>query len=318
MAAGRSASQGVCSGLPAVKALVLGSSGFLGSYLGFALPGLGWQVAGISRDGAEFFPGHRHVNSADEIDGVLQGGGYDLVINAIAMASHERCDTDPAQALLINATLPGRWSAACARTGMKFVHISTDAVFDGESTTPYEEADSPKPLGVYGTSKRAGEEAVSQANPDALILRTNFYGWSRAGNTGILDFFVNAFSQGTAITGFTDYRVSSIYTGDLVDAMVGAVSGDARGVFHAAASDAASKYDFGLAVAAEFGLDSSSMIPGTLADVATLVARGRNLALSTAKIEGVLGRPMPSSFSGLARARAERLALMDYFGHSTL
>ena len=301
-----------------MKALVLGSSGFLGSYLGFALPGLGWQVAGISRDGAEFFPGHRHVNSADEIDGVLQGGGYDLVINAIAMASHERCDTDPAQALLINATLPGRWSAACARTGMKFVHISTDAVFDGESTTPYEEADSPKPLGVYGTSKRAGEEAVSQANPDALILRTNFYGWSRTGNTGILDFFVNAFSQGTAITGFTDYRVSSIYTGDLVDAMVGAVSGDARGVFHAAASDAASKYDFGLAVAAEFGLDSSSMIPGTLADVATLVARGRNLALSTAKIEGVLGRPMPSSFSGLARARAERLALMDYFGHSTL
>jgi dTDP-4-dehydrorhamnose reductase len=301
-----------------VKALVLGSSGFLGSYLGFALPGLGWQVAGISRDGAEFFPGHRHVNSADEIDGLLQGGGYDLVINAIAMASHERCDTDPAQALLINATLPGRWSAACARTGMKFVHISTDAVFDGESTTPYDEADSPKPLGVYGTSKRAGEEAVSQANPDALILRTNFYGWSRAGNTGILDFFVNAFSQGTAITGFTDYRVSSIYTGDLVDAMVGAVSGDARGVFHAAASDAASKYDFGLAVAAEFGLDSSSMIAGTLADVATLVARGRNLALSTAKIEGLLGRPMPSSFSGLARARAERRALMDYFGHSTL
>jgi dTDP-4-dehydrorhamnose reductase len=258
------------------------------------------------------------VNSADEIDGLLQGGGYDLVINAIAMASHERCDTDPAQALLINATLPGRWSAACARTGMKFVHISTDAVFDGESTTPYDEADSPKPLGVYGTSKRAGEEAVSQANPDALILRTNFYGWSRAGNTGILDFFVNAFSQGTAITGFTDYRVSSIYTGDLVDAMVGAVSGDARGVFHAAASDAASKYDFGLAVAAEFGLDSSSMIAGTLADVATLVARGRNLALSTAKIEGLLGRPMPSSFSGLARARAERRALMDYFGHSTL
>ena len=301
-----------------MKALVLGSSGFLGAYLGFALPGLGWQVAGISRDGAEFFPDNRHVNSADEIDDLLEGGGYDLVINAIAMASHERCESEPAQALLINATLPGRWSAACARTGMKFVHISTDAVFDGESTTPYEEADSPNPPGVYGTSKRAGEEAVSQANPDALILRTNFYGWSRTGTTGILDFFVNAFSQGTAITGFSDYRVSSIYMGDLVDAMVGAVSRGASGVFHAVASDAASKYDFGLAVAAEFELDHSSMSNGTLADATALAARGRNLALSTKKLEGILGRPMPSSFSGLARARSERSALMDYFGHSAL
>ena len=301
-----------------MKALVLGSSGFLGSYLGFVLPGLGWQIAGISRDGAEFFPGNRHVKSADEIEDLLEAGGYDLVINAIAMASHERCETEPAQALLINATLPGRWAAACARTGMKFVHISSDAVFDGESTTPYQEAGSPNPTGVYGTSKLAGEEAVSQAHPDALILRTNFYGWSRSGNTGILDFFVNAFSQGAAITGFSDYRVSSIYMGDLVDAMVGAVSRDASGVFHAVASDASSKYDFGLAVASEFRLDSSSMSAGTLADATALAARGRNLALSTAKLEGVLGRPMPSSFSGLARARAERSALMDYFGQSAL
>jgi dTDP-4-dehydrorhamnose reductase len=301
-----------------VKALVLGSSGFLGSYLGFALPALGWQTAGLSRDGAEFFPGNRHVGSAQEIEGLLEAGGYDVVINAIAMASHERCEKEPAEALLINATLPGRWAAACARTGTKFVHISTDAVFDGESTTPYEEDDLPNAVGVYGSSKLAGEEAVSEANPDALILRTNFYGWSATGGTGILDFFVNSFSQGTAITGFTDYRVSSLYMGDLVDAMVRAIGRDASGVLHAVASDSASKYDFGLAVATDFGLDSAVMTPGTLNDAATLSARGRNLALSTAKIEGILGRPMPSTFSGLARARLERSALMDYFGQSAL
>jgi len=301
-----------------VKALVLGSSGFLGSYLGFALPALGWQAAGLSRDGAEYFPGNRHVGSTQEIEGLLEAGGYDVVINAIALASHERCEKEPAEALLINATLPGRWAAACARTGTKFVHISTDAVFDGESTTPYDEADLPNPVGVYGTSKLAGEETVSDANPEALVLRTNFYGWSATGGTGILDFFVNSFSQGTAITGFTDYRVSSLYMGDLVDAMVGAIGRDASGVLHAVASDSASKYDFGLAVATEFGLDSTVMTPGALTDAATLSARGRNLALSTAKIEGILGRQMPSTFSGLARARAERSALMDYFGQSAL
>jgi dTDP-4-dehydrorhamnose reductase len=301
-----------------VKALVLGSSGFLGSYLGFALPAFGWEVAGLSRDGAEYFPGNRHVGSAQEIEGLLEAGGYDVVINAIAMASHERCEKEPAEAMLINATLPGRWAAACARTGMRFTHISTDAVFDGESERPYTEGDSPNPAGVYGTSKLAGEGAVSEANPDALVLRTNFYGWSATGGAGILDFFVNSFSQGTAITGFSDYRVSSLYMGDLVDAMVGAIGGDAGGVLHAVASDSASKYDFGLAVATDFGLDSGVMTSGILNDAATLSARGRNLALSTAKIEGILGRPMPSSFSGLARARAERSALMDYFGQSAL
>jgi dTDP-4-dehydrorhamnose reductase len=301
-----------------VKALVLGSSGLLGSYLGFALPTLGWQTAGLSRDGAEFFPGNRHVGSTQEIEGLLEAGGYGVAINAIAMASHERCEKEPAEALLVNATLPGRWAAACARTGTKFVHISTDAVFDGESTTPYEDDDLPNPVGVYGTSKLAGEEAVSAANPDALILRTNFYGWSASGGTGILDFFVNSFSQGTAITGFTDYRVSSLYLGDLVDALLGAVTSDARGVYHAVASDAASKHDFGLAVATEFGLESSSMTPGTLADATALSPRGRNLTLATSKLEGILGRPMPKSFSGLARARAERTALMDYFGQSAL
>ena len=301
-----------------MKALVLGSSGFLGSYLGFALPTLGWEVAGLSRDGAEYFPGNRHVGSAQEIEGLLEAGGYDVVINAIAMASHERCEKEPAEAMLINATLPGRWAAACARAGMRFAHISTDAVFDGESERPYTEGDSPNPTGVYGTSKLAGENGVGEANPEALVLRTNFYGWSATGGTGILDFFVNSFRQGTAITGFTDYRVSSLHMGDLVDAMVGAIGRDASGVLHAVASDAASKYDFGLAVAAEFGLDSMAMTPGTLTDAATLSARGRDLALSTAKIEGILGRPMPSSFSGLARARAERSALMDYFGQSAL
>ncbi len=301
-----------------MKALVLGSSGFLGSYLGFALPRLGWQTAGLSRDGAEFFLGNRHVGSADEIDGILQNGGHDVVINAIAMASHERCEKEPAEALRVNGTLPGRWAAACASAGMRFVHISTDAVFDGESESPYSEDDFPHPVGVYGSSKLAGEGAVTTANPEALILRTNFYGWSASGGTGILDFFVNAFRQGTAITGFTDYRVSSLYLGDLVDALLGAVTSDARGVYHAVASDAASKHDFGLAVATEFGLESSSMTPGTLADATALSPRGRNLTLATSKLEGVLGRPMPKSFSGLARARAERTALMDYFGQSAL
>jgi dTDP-4-dehydrorhamnose reductase len=301
-----------------VKALVLGSSGFLGSYLGFALPALGWETHGVSRRDVTFFPNNTVVGSAHEITSVLERGGYDVVINAIAIASHERCEEDPAAALEVNATMPGRWAGACAERGMRFVHISTDAVFDGDSSSPYSEEDEPNPTSVYGRSKLEGEREVQAANTDALILRTNFYGWSATGTTGILDFFVAAFSAGRAIAGFTDYRVSSLYMGDLAEALVGLVAHGASGVYHAVASDSASKYDWGIAVATEFGLDHSSMAKGSLSDATHLSDRGRNLALSTAKIEDVLKRPMPTSFSGLTRAGQERATLMDYFGQSAL
>ncbi|HEV8012615.1 MAG TPA: hypothetical protein VGP34_00895, partial [Pontimonas sp.] len=77
-----------------------------------------------------------------------------------------------------------------------------------------------------------------------------------------------------------------------------------------------SKYDFGQMVASAAGLPADSMTAGSLADASGLGPRGHNLALSTAKIEQVLGRAMPSTEVGIQRALSERDAIMDYFGGS--
>jgi dTDP-4-dehydrorhamnose reductase len=169
-------------------------------------------------------------------------------------------------------------------------------------------------VGVYGKTKREGEVRVLEANTEALILRTNFFGWSRDHTTGILDFFTNSFGQGRAITGFRDYQVSSAYMGDVVDALVGLLTREEAGVFHVVSGDSLSKYDFGVAVAEVFGLDHSAMAKGLLSDSQNLASRGRNLTLHTQKVEAVLGREMPTSVEGLHRAKAERKDVMDYFG----
>ncbi len=261
-----------------------------------------------------------HINhSAERLEPfaeVITSGDVDAVINCVAVASHEACEADPENAQTVNATFPPLWASAAAETGASFVHISTDAVFDGTSTELYRETDATNPESLYGMTKVQGERAVLAANPGALVLRANFFGWSQHQRSGILDFFVNAFTDQITITGFQDYVVSSVYMGDLVDAMMELVEGGASGVFHTVSSTPRSKYDFGHMVATVTGLSADCMTAGSLADATGLAPRGHNLALSTAKIEHVLGRAMPSTEAGIQRAVSERDALMDYFGGS--
>ena len=299
-----------------MKILVLGSSGFLGSYLGFALPKMGHEVSGASRNPVAYFPANQVNEALDDYTEIIRSGDYQLVINCVALASHEACESDPEMAETVNARFPGIWASVAAEAGARFVHISTDAVFDGSRAELYAESDETAPESVYGRTKVQGEQAVLAANPDALVLRVNFFGWSRSQKSGILDFFVNAFTHQSPITGFQDYVVSSLYMGDLAEAMMELVERGASGVFHAVSSTPLSKYDFGLTVASATGLPADSLAAGSLADATGLAPRGHNLSLSMAKIEKVVRRAMPTSEAGVQRALAEREALMDYFGVS--
>jgi len=297
-----------------VKILVLGSSGFLGSYLGFVLPKMGHKVSGASRNPVDYFPANQVREGLDDYSEMIRSGDYQLVINCVAVASHEACEGDPAMAETVNARFPGIWASLAFEAGASFVHISTDALFEGSRAELYTETDETAPESVYGRTKVQGEQAVREANPDALVLRANFFGWSRSKKFGILDFFVNAFTHHTPITGFQDYVVSSLYVGDLAEAMMELVERGVSGVFHTVSSTPLSKYDFGLTVASTAGLPADSMVAGSLAAATGLAPRGHNLSLSTAKIEEVVGRAMPTTEAGLQRALAEREALMDYFG----
>ena len=95
-----------------------------------------------------------------------------LVVNAAAYTAVDRAETDSTTAFRVNADAPGAIADACAQCDARFVHYSTDYVFDGRGERPYREDDPVAPLGVYGASKRAGEEAVLGSPARHMVFRT--------------------------------------------------------------------------------------------------------------------------------------------------
>ncbi|MBZ9997327.1 dTDP-4-dehydrorhamnose reductase [Mesorhizobium sp. BH1-1-4] len=96
----------------------------------------------------------------------------DIVVSAAAYTAVDQAEDEPDLAFAVNATGAGKVAEAAARLGVPVIHLSTDYVFDGTRADAYVETDPTAPLGVYGASKLAGEQAVAAANPRHLILRT--------------------------------------------------------------------------------------------------------------------------------------------------
>ncbi|HWD29978.1 MAG TPA: dTDP-4-dehydrorhamnose reductase [Pseudomonas sp.] len=98
----------------------------------------------------------------------------DLIINAAAHTAVDQAESEPELAFAINAQAPGIFAEEAAQLGIPLIHYSTDYVFDGSKDSPYNEDDVPNPLGVYGHSKLAGEQAITAVGGQHLILRTSW------------------------------------------------------------------------------------------------------------------------------------------------
>jgi len=283
--------------------LVTGANGFLGANLGAFLEGKAHRV-GLTRDGGrpgmfdEGLQGEftEHAELFDAVDRLRP----DVIINSAAMASHEECERSPERAEMVNSVAAGELAEAASLVGAKFVQISTDAVFDGARGN-YSETDEPKPFSTYGRTKLDGERAVAD-RADALILRTNFFGWSPTGQSSILEFFVNELSQGHHVHGFTDFFVTSGYAPSVCDAIWRLVTLGTTGVLHVTSTDSLSKYEFGRAVAEEFGLPIELINP---AASNVHPSRNRDISLDVHRAEALLGARLATQREGIARAKAD-------------
>ncbi|WP_434557954.1 dTDP-4-dehydrorhamnose reductase [Pseudomonas sp. Z5-35] len=98
----------------------------------------------------------------------------DLIINAAGHTGVDQAESEPEAAFALNAVAPGILAEEALALDIPLIHYSTDYVFDGNKSEPYNEADTPNPQGIYGKSKLAGEQAVSAVNGKHLILRTSW------------------------------------------------------------------------------------------------------------------------------------------------
>jgi dTDP-4-dehydrorhamnose reductase len=197
----------------------------------------------------------------------------------------------------MNAEASGALAQAAADNGARFVQISTDAVFSGDQGW-YAEDDAVSPTSAYGRSKAAGEEAVLDTDVDAVIARTNFFGWSPSGQRSILEFFVRELGAGNRVPGYVNYTVTSLFVEDVVESIELIVESGKTGVFHVVARDAVAKADFGRLVAREFGFDAG------LIDDVRVDGPDRDLSLRSDRLAALRGYPMPSQAEGIARALA--------------
>jgi dTDP-4-dehydrorhamnose reductase len=284
-----------------LKLLITGASGLLGINLALEMMGT-HEVIGVDRGKLKSAP--FQVLNADflksgEINSILDSTNPDWLINCAAMANLDECEKHPDQAKILNADFPAELGTACARRNIKFVHLSTDAIFDGTKEGVYTEEDTPNPQGIYSQTKLEGERAVGQVNPQAVIARVNFFGWSLGGKRSLGEFFVNNLSEGRNVYGFTDVIFCPMWVNHLSRTLVEMLEKDLHGLYHVVGAQAMSKYQFGLEVARKFGLRESLIEPQSVERSDLTAKRSHNLWLSVHKLSTDLGHPLPEFSTGL-------------------
>lgn len=149
-----------------MRILITGQHGQVSRELQRHLQGLGELIV-LGRDQLD-------LANPDQIRQQVRAHRPDLIINAAAHTAVDQAQSEPEVAFAINATAPGVLAEEAKALGIPLIHYSTDYVFDGSKPAPYTEADTPNPLGVYGQSKLAGEQAIAAVGGEHLILRTSW------------------------------------------------------------------------------------------------------------------------------------------------
>jgi len=232
----------------------------------------------------------------------------DVVINAAAYTAVDRAEEEPELAQTINGHAPGAMAQACADLGIPFLHISTDYVFDGSGTTPWSVDDPIAPLGVYGRTKAAGEEAVRAAGGTHAILRTSWVFSSHGAN--FVKTMLRLSETRDALNVVDDQIGGPTPAGGIADALMGMakamVGGHKGGTYHYAGAPAASWACFARETfaAAQRSVDVTG-IPTR--DYPTPATRPLNSRLDCSLIETEFGITPPDWKSDLAHITKEIL-----------
>jgi dTDP-4-dehydrorhamnose reductase len=285
------------------RILLTGASGLLGINFGTQLANQ-HEIIGLvnqnNLNGVPFDVRQVDLTRPQAVDRIIDQVKPDVVVHCAAMANVDLCETEPERAYLINADVPSQFSKITKERSIQFVHISTDAVFDGVEGN-YTENDQASPLGVYAQTKLTAEHYVMAENPQAIVARVNFYGWSITGRRSLSEFFFNHLSEKKRMMGFTDVYFCPLLVNDLVDILMEMIEKGLSGLYHTLSSECLTKYEFGLAIAEKFGFDRNLIDPVSVYDSGLKAARSPNLTLSTEKLSSALGHALPNQEAGLTR-----------------
>lgn len=262
--------------MPAVKALVLGAGGQLGSEL-VRLLGVG---SGVTR--AEL-----SVTDLGSVQRAFEIRQPTVVFNCAAYNGVDQAESEPELAHQVNSEGAFNTAVACKRVGARLLLFSTNFVFDGTLGRPYVESDSPKPLSAYARSKLDGERRVLEALPAALVIRTaGLFGDRGSAIKGgsFPDRILARALGGEPLRVVADQRVNPTFTGDLAPAAIRLAEDGLSGVAHVVARGCCGWDEFARAVLVECGVPAKVESVSS-ASFASAAARPRNGCLDSERVE---------------------------------
>lgn len=255
----------------------------------------------------------------DRLREVIRKFAPQLVINAAAYTAVDRAESEPDLATAINAIAPGIFAQEAQKLGAFLIQISTDYVFDGYQSHPYQDTDPTNPLSVYGQTKLGGEQAIQTASDRYLIIRTAWV-YGSYGKSNFVKTMLRLGAEREEVRVVADQIGSPTWTGDLAQAIAEVIpqlrSSDISGIYHYTNSGVASWYDFAVAIFEEaqqlgFPLKLQRVIPITTADYPTPAKRPAYSVLSCAKISKLLAAHPPHWRQGL------RQMLTQLYAHTS-
>lgn len=222
--------------------LITGAHGQLGNELQVLLRQLpAYEFVATDRDDLP-------IQDEAAVDAWFAANKPAFVINAAAYTAVDKAETDQETAELINATGAGVLAAACKKHGARFIHVSTDYVFNGSSATPYTEDQPTDPISVYGITKQKGEELTRSNDPDSIIIRTAWV-YSEFGNNFVKT-MLRLMKERPAISVVNDQVGAPTYAADLAGAIVHIIDKGQwiPGIYHYSNQGRISWYDFAVAI----------------------------------------------------------------------
>jgi dTDP-4-dehydrorhamnose reductase len=219
--------------------------------------GANGQLGMEFRELAPRYSGFRFLFAAKEelsitdqasVDAYFSKHSIHFCINCAAYTAVDKAETDKAEAILVNETAVANLAATCQKYGSVFFHFSTDYVFDGTGSRPYQETDTTSPVNFYGETKLRGELAALQNNPQSVIIRTSWV-YSRFGKNFVKT-MMRLMSEKAEIGVVADQFGSPTYARELAVAVMQIIEGDSitPGVYHYCNEGVISWHQFALAI----------------------------------------------------------------------
>jgi dTDP-4-dehydrorhamnose reductase len=268
--------------------LILGSGGQLGVELVRECTARGYTVTGYKRADLD-------ITDSAAVEQRLASLDPSIVINAAAYNMVDVAEKEPVAAYQVNALAVRNLALSCRALDAKFIHFSTDYVFNGEKGSPYSEQDPVHPLGAYAVSKLAGELYAQAYLSNPLVIRTSGVfgpGGLNTARGNFIELMLRLAGQNQPIRVVEDHVASPTYAPVLAARSMDLFERDARGVFHIGGGTPISWFDYARSIFRQAGL-TPELRPTNEREYRTAARRPRFSALSNARMESMGVEPFP-------------------------